>query len=150
MQQHEHALVRPQNREQTNLIFQRSADHLHPHTRRKPMRLRQFNQTVFLATFDLGDNRIGNVRRLLTVHDQAPYTCGPARIPPARNNQHESIAGKQQRRALDLATTTADLLAQPRTINFEAVEAKTMQRETFAVWLDFSATPKKCAPPRAG
>ena len=68
LQQHEHAFVRTQNREHPDLLAQRTADHPHPRTRREPARLRQFNKTVAFTRFDLGDNGIRDVRRLLAAH----------------------------------------------------------------------------------
>jgi hypothetical protein len=46
LQQDEHPLMGPQGAKQTNLIAQRTADHLHPHTGREPARSRQFDQPV--------------------------------------------------------------------------------------------------------
>src|SRR5262249_13392328 len=44
LQQDEHPLMGTQGAKQTNLIAQRTADHLHPHTGREPARSRQFDQ----------------------------------------------------------------------------------------------------------
>jgi hypothetical protein len=46
LQQDEHPLMGTQGAKQTNLIAQRTADHLHPHAGREPARSRQFDQPV--------------------------------------------------------------------------------------------------------
>ena len=66
--------------------------------------------------------------------------------PTSEKQSARSITGKQRRCPLDLAATTADLLAQPRTVNFKPVEPETVQRETFTIRLDLSAAPKHGAP----
>src|SRR6516225_459871 len=138
--------MRAQSSEHTDLRTQWTAHDPHPHTWYESARLRQLDQPVALARTNLGDDGIGNVCRHLAIHHQPAHTCGPSCIPPARNDQHEGVAGKQQRRALNLAAMTADLLAQPRTVNLKPVEPETVQRETFTIRLDLSAAPKHGAP----
>jgi hypothetical protein len=73
IQQNKHPLAWPQNREQTNLLAQRAAEHPHSRTGREAARPRQLDQPVALSRPDLGDDGIGNVRRMLAVHDQTPH-----------------------------------------------------------------------------
>src|SRR6516162_7720512 len=65
----EHTLVRTQSGKHSDLSLQRPLQNLHPHTRRKSARLRQFDETVTFTRLDLSDDSIRNMRRLLTVHD---------------------------------------------------------------------------------
>src|SRR5262249_48258457 len=146
IQQNKHPLVRLQKREYSNLLAQRAADHPHARAWCEPTRLWQLDQPIAFARTDLSDHIIRNVRRLFAVHHEPPHARGPSCIPPATNHPHKQIAGEQRRCAYDLATTTADLLAQPGTIKFEAIQAKTMHREVLAVRLHFSAAPQHGAP----
>src|SRR5262249_39686987 len=123
--------VRTQGAEQTNLIAEQTADHPHARTSYEPARLGQLNKPTTFSRPDFSDDSIRNARWLLAIHYEAADTCRPSCIPPATNHPHKQIAGKQRRCAYDLATTTADLLAQPRTVNLKAVKPEAMQSEAF-------------------
>jgi len=91
---------------------ERTADDPHSHAGREPRGLRQLDKTIPFARSDFGDHGIWDACRYLTIHDQPPHARGPARIPPARHDQHEGVPREERRRAHDLATMAAALLPQ--------------------------------------
>jgi len=130
-----------QNREHPNLILQRTANHLHPHTWYESARPRQLDEAITFSRFDLSNDSIGDARRCLTVHDEMAHPRRPSRIPPAFDHPNEQITREQRRRGNDLAAVTTTLLAQQRLIDLVPGQREAMPRQTIMTLLDLGAAP---------